>query len=110
MINMFATYRSCTMLQFVTAILIQRTSLFFVFSNDALLGLESHVPRQTYRCHTAHIPHQTVLFVTMYVIEAVVQRIVCTPSLEMTIVKVQCGGECQPSEQQVAGYNLHPGV
>ena len=34
---MFATYRSCTMLQSVTAILIQRTSLFFVFPNDALL-------------------------------------------------------------------------
>lgn len=58
---MFAAYRSCTMLQSVTAILIQRISLFFVFPNDALLGLESHVPRQTYRCHTAHIPHQTVL-------------------------------------------------
>lgn len=52
--NMFATYRSCTMLQSVTAILIQRISLFFFFPNDALLGLESHVPRQTYRCHTAH--------------------------------------------------------
>lgn len=46
----------------------------------------------------------------MYGIEAVVQRIVCTPSLEMTIVKVQCGGECQPSEQQVTGYNLHSRV
>ncbi len=76
----------------------------------AVIRRELYVPRQTYRCHTAHIPRQTILFVTMYGIEAVVQRIVCTPSLEMTIVKVQCGGERQPSEQQVAGYNLHPSV
>ena len=34
--NAFATYRSCTMFQSVTAIFIQRTSLFFVFPDYAI--------------------------------------------------------------------------
>ena len=33
---MFAAYRSCTMLQSVAAIFIQRASLFFVFPDDAI--------------------------------------------------------------------------
>ena len=58
-------------------------------------SLESHAPRQAYGSHAVYVPHQPVLLVAMYGIEAVVQRIVCAPCLEMAVVDICRGGQCQ---------------